>query len=438
MLSSSQAFISQNVGCRDYGEISSVYTDFALGDSRRSLRLWVVSKEGNSEAAEIAKQFVGDYIPYEQDLSSIAGNAKQVALEKNLALLAGSRNLWYIFLPPGFYVYIVDGTTGKLRQIGESRFLTLRYSDVSFLHDFHLLITSEQLRGERGLLSKVLEPSVLERRLTDVIAERYSLSGPIGLLSKNARGMVTSQNRPATMAYVSSDRGQVRKTNEDCGSVVTVSFANGQGTSRFALTGVADGVGGLAAGEIASKIAISAGMSETIYRLLRDGNVDPPAAFVSAFDRANEEIMKVSSYTGKSMASTLSIGMVKAGRVWTANAGDTRIYGIKPNSSRIQQLTMDHRLEKEGPQSHVITRSLGSHDHTPDVSDNFNMEDGDFLLSCSDGLHDLLDDSEILERTQHRQTPREICSDLTAQANSRGGKDNITIATLLWKGKLDG
>ncbi len=436
MLSTGQAYVSQSVACRDRGEISSLYSDFALGDTRRSMRVWVLSRERNPEVSEIVRQFVGEYIPYEQNFSSILGNAKQLALRQGFALLVGSKHLWYIFLPAGFYVHVVNAANGKAREIGADRLLTLRYGDVSLMQNFHFLITSERLSGDLDRLANVLGSNTSEQGRTDAVAEHYATSGPLGLLSKTVRGIGSAPYGPMTLASVTSDRGQVRQTNEDCGSIVIVGAANEQGASRFTLIGVADGVGGLAAGEIASKIAISAGSSECIYRLLKDGGSDPATTFAPAFERANEKVEKVCSYTGKSMASTLSLGIVRSGKVWTGNAGDTRIYEVKALANRIEQLTVDHRLEREGPQSHVITRSLGSHEHAPDVSGPSDLENGDLVVSCSDGLHDLLKDDEILERTQSRQTPKEICSDLTVQANSRGGKDNITVATVLWKGTL--
>lgn len=413
-----------------------MYSDFAFGDSRRSLRLWMVSKERNQAAAVLAKQTISEYLPHEQSLLPMLEDAKQYASKLAVALLVGNGRLWCFFIPPGFYFYVVEGKNGKVREVESSRLLALRYNNADLMQNFHIVITAERLRGDSGFLSRAIHSNASEQNLANAIAEQYSVSGPIGILSKTAQVFGNSRTSPLTLAYVTSNRGQVRKTNEDCGSVVAISSANGQGSSRRTLEGVADGVGGLAAGEIASRIAISVGMGETIFRLLKDQRAEPASAFHSAFESANENILKVSSYTGKSIASTLSLGIVEAGKVWTANAGDTRIYLAKPGANRIAQLTVDHRLERDGPQSHVITRSLGSRDCVPDLSGSSDVENGDYLVSCSDGLHDLVEDNDILEQTRAGRTPKEICVELTAQANSRGGKDNITVATLLWKGYL--
>lgn len=435
-LSTTQAFVSQTSYCQDRGEITTIYSEFALGDSRKSLRLWTVSRERDYSSSDVIKPFVEDYIPNEQDITSVLETAKQFSLEHNLAMFFGNRNVWYVLIPSGYYVYLVDEAKDKTREIGGDRLLVLRYGSVGLLRDVHLLITSERLGGEPRLLARMHGLISSEKELATSIAERYSVSGPLGIISRTSRSLGQATSRPLTLAHVSSDRGQVRQNNEDCGSIINVGVANDRASDRFTLTGIADGVGGLASGEIASRLAISSAMGEMTWHLIRDEGMDLSPTFSSVFDDASEKIMKVASYSGKSMASTLALAIVKGGKVWTGNAGDTRVYGIKPQEDKISQLTTDHRLQSEGPQSHVITRSLGSREHTPDVSSSFQMQEGDMLVSCSDGLHDLVGEREILESARLKRVPKDICADLTSRANSRGGKDNITVATLLWKGTL--
>jgi PPM family protein phosphatase len=426
---SGRQFSSQSVGCRGEGEVSAAYADFVFGNLRYSLRVWMLSRQRSSLGADTIKRFVGEYIPYEQDLAVVLDNWKGLAARNEASLLFGDGHVLYVLLPPRHFAYIAD-STGKIEEMGGEMLRAFRYNFALAPRNLYVVMTAERIRQPKTLLEVLEYAGASDDDPTKEVFDRLSLNGPLGVFSTKVENANLTQNGLLTLAHVSSNQGQVRQTNEDCGSVVSLSYANEQGNSRWMLGGVADGVGGLAAGEVASKVAISTGMAEIIHGLLTNGTPDPTAAAPIAFDVANDRIMKIASYTNKPLATTLSLAIMKGENVYAASVGDTRIYHVRPLENKITQLTVDHRLEQEGVRSHIITRSLGSRDHTSDVRGPYGWRAGDIVLTCSDGLHDLLSDGDILESALAGQTPKGICSGLTALANSRGGRDNITIAAV--------
>lgn len=436
-MTTDQRLVSQSAGCRDKGEILSIFSEFAFGDIQKSQRLWVVSKETGSTTKDLAKQLVEEYLPYEQGLSSVIGSLKQSSMKNDCGLLVGDRNFLYVFLPPGYFVYSLNVDKMKIREVGQGKFLSARARYRGLGQDHQIVMSTERFAIEpKRLVEALRSAGASDRKPIDEFFELTSVSGPVGILSLEGSRRCNARPKEITLAKVSSDRGQKRPINEDCGAVMSVGHNTPQTASRYVLTGVADGVGGLAAGEIASKIAISSAMSSLMTGVLNDGS-DHSNTIVGAFDSGNEKILSVAGYMNKSLASTLSVTLTAEGSLYVGYAGDTRVYQTRPQNRSILRLSVDHRLEQEGPQSHVITRSLGSRDHTPDVSGPLPLDNGDMVLTCSDGLHDLVTDAEILDAVGIEKSPREVCSSLIALANSRGGKDNITVAVMRWKGHLD-
>jgi serine/threonine protein phosphatase PrpC len=234
-------------------------------------------------------------------------------------------------------------------------------------------------------------------------------------------------------AAAASDRGRKRPSNED---------AFGFSVER-GLYLVCDGMGGAAAGEIASSLAV-----DGLLRLL-----DPPAGEeTDAADQAmpllaqeaiaatNEAIYLRSQRNEKlsGMGTTLVGLMVDVGRVWVFNVGDSRCYRLR--GSRLEQITLDHSLVEEqvrlgrmtraealrSPLRNVITRALGTQNRvTPDL---FELEPapGDLFLLCSDGLTRELTDAQIESRLIREHDLDRGCARLVDAAKKAGGHDNIT------------
>jgi len=140
------------------------------------------------------------------------------------------------------------------------------------------------------------------------------------------------------------------------------------------------------------------------------------------------------------MGTTLTMAFAVDWRVLVAHAGDSRCYLLSGDS--LHQLTHDHTvvaemvrrgtLSPEGasrhPYRHVVTNSLGGHDQGVHVEmHKLDLEAGDVVLLCSDGLTEMVPDARIATILQEEQDrPQPACERLVAEANDRGGKDNIT------------
>jgi serine/threonine protein phosphatase PrpC len=413
----------------------SLHVSFVFGDLKKTFRLWALAKERNPAATGLLKQVLTDYIPYEQGISPILGDCKQLSSTHNIGLLVSDGRLLFVFLPRGFVAYKLSSKSGKVREFGGSARLVLRSSYPHSRPGYGLIITSEPAEIEfQDVRETIMRSRSSGESTAQELMRRLPIGGPVGFLSMESSEQLGQRN--LTLAHVKSDRGQVRELNEDCGVVANVSYASEGVSSRFVMTGVADGVGGLASGEIASKIGISTGIGESMYQVMTGEGNNYSQAFGSAFDSANQKIVNIESYSKKSMGSTLSMTLVAGGVVYTASAGDTRTYLTRFRDSSVKRLTTDHRLEQEGAPSHIITRALGARDNTPEVSGPSNLQAGDVLVTCSDGLHDLVSDAEIAEASMRWGNPKLTCSKLIALANSRGGKDNITVATLTWLARI--
>ncbi len=238
----------------------------------------------------------------------------------------------------------------------------------------------------------------------------------------------------AVVHYTASaltDRGRKRASNEDAFGI-----SNERGVYV-----VCDGMGGAAAGEVASTLAVA-----EVMRLLTDrsGSAPLPTEAEQAVAAANQAIYTRSQRNQKlsGMGTTLVALLVEDCHAWILNVGDSRAYRIRSSdpNSHIEQITLDHSLVEEqirlgqmsrqealhSPLKNVITRALGTQSVvTADVFE-LETEPGDLFLLCSDGLTRELPDS-LLESILHLDLPLEsLCSRLVAAANEAGGHDNIT------------
>jgi serine/threonine protein phosphatase PrpC len=227
-----------------------------------------------------------------------------------------------------------------------------------------------------------------------------------------------------------TDVGRVRDGNEDAYLVADSVFA------------VADGMGGHLAGEIASAKAL-----EPVEQL--DGKVyaDPEEA-VEALRRAVEEANHIVSQLAddeplyRGMGTTLTAVMVEGRRLHLAHVGDSRAYLLRDGTFR--QLTDDHTLVQhlidEGqiskeeaashPQRSIITRAIGVSREVDVDSMSLDLQPGDQILLCSDGLTGVLSDEEIERALQADASEDDIIAGLIERANEGGGPDNITVVIL--------
>jgi len=228
-----------------------------------------------------------------------------------------------------------------------------------------------------------------------------------------------------------SDVGCVRKNNEDSKGV----FEGGE-PARGHLLVVADGMGGAAAGEVASGIAV-----ETVRNTYFDpaSGSRPADALRGALEAANASIHRRATEDPKlgGMGTTCTAVAVVGRDVWFGHVGDTRAYIAAAGS--LNQLTRDHSLAAELARAgneagaparakNVLTRCLGVKPEVKvDVAEEgVRLPDDSVLVLCTDGLTNLVEDGEILHVVS-MHLPDGACRRLIQLAKERGGPDNITV-----------
>lgn len=197
------------------------------------------------------------------------------------------------------------------------------------------------------------------------------------------------------------------------------------------LVAVADGMGGHAAGEVASAIAL-----ETLVDALESGK-----GIDRAFVLANQEVHEKAKDPGKQgMGTTLVAALVEDGEFMIANVGDSRGYLI--SDVGIRQITEDHSFVAEAmkrgqterqamdtPWKDALTRSIGTEPHVEvDVFGPFPVENDTALIVCSDGLYKSLDDEELRRIFVESGSARGAAQTLVAAAFENGSDDNISVA----------
>ncbi len=251
--------------------------------------------------------------------------------------------------------------------------------------------------------------------------------------------------------FAATDPGASGKNNEDNYAVSAYVVSDSDPTPSIVAV-VADGVGGHQAGEVASSIAV-----EVISQLIAESDAGHPLATLEgAFHRANQAIYSQATINPNNagMSTTAACVWILGDQLYMASMGDSRIY-LKRGDEFIQ-LSIDHTWVQEAiesgvltrdqvrshPNAHLIRRYLGSKQPAipdfrinlpPDGSNGntaanqgMNLDAGDTLLLCSDGLTDLVSDNEI-QSALERYPLEEVLDHLIKLANSRGGHDNITI-----------
>ena len=301
----------------------------------------------------------------------------------------------------------------------------------------------------KSLSKKYVFPEIIAEKLVNSIYEDFSTSIIGWKINFPYKKRIDSINSFS----INSNKGLKRKNNEDAGLASSIVYDGIYENIKFKLLMVADGAGGLKAGEVASKEAIIESYSSLIDNLLFYYNKKDNLNIVmnEAIMKANDSILALKEKIGANMASTLTIALILADNLYIAHVGDSRVYIITKyakNYPYIEQLTEDHRfvqeLVKQGkitleqakihPQRNIITRALGVNKSLQvDIYGPIKLDEEQFILVCSDGLSDLVDDKEIAYIVTKNINPEKTINELIKLSNSRGGNDNVTIALLAWK-----
>lgn len=244
-------------------------------------------------------------------------------------------------------------------------------------------------------------------------------------------------------AFGITDKGHVRPTNEDCFAV----------DEALGLCVVADGMGGHNAGEVASRMAVDALASfirktaeddeEMTWPFGYDGDLSLPAnRLKTAIRLANGSVFRAADNREdlSGMGTTLVAALIRGDRLILGSAGDSRCYLLR--GGELRQLTRDDswvsaawaegiltadEIERH-PFRNVITKAVGAKDSLEVDIHEHTLEPGDIALICSDGLHAMIHDADILRLlTPPPGSLQEAAQSLIDAANEAGGRDNVSV-----------
>ena len=243
-----------------------------------------------------------------------------------------------------------------------------------------------------------------------------------------------------------TDVGQVRTVDEDSILAADLSFGVNSESSKFLLLAVADGMGGHAKGEEASKIALNAIARAVIPDLLN--NTPFTKILEKGIQNANQDIL---DYTAKNpeasgMGTTSVCAVVKDNQIHLANVGDSRAYRV--SDDEICRVTKDHSYvqalidedeiteeqAREHPRKNEITRAVGIMPSIEVDTMKLTLDSDESLLLCCDGVIAHLSDDDIHKIIRDSPDPQTACQEIVDMANERGGSDNISLIILSSEG----
>lgn len=287
---------------------------------------------------------------------------------------------------------------------------------------------------------------------------------PMGVIDRPAMAPLSPLDvAPAPRAEVRirlfgrTDVGQVREHNEDNFIVADLTKEsrglmeadrNQRVGERGTLLGVCDGMGGAAAGEVASQLAV-----DIIYQRMALGGPpkdrdDLAARLVHSVEAAGLRIFSEAKVdrTRRGMGTTATIAALMDDHLFFGQVGDSRAYLLR--GERLVQVTRDQSLvnqlieagqltEEEAEtfeHNNIILQALGTADTVQVDLTYVLLRQGDTLLLCSDGLSGMVRNEEIREVLRTNRDPLEACKTLTDRANQAGGHDNITVVIATFEG----
>ena len=236
-------------------------------------------------------------------------------------------------------------------------------------------------------------------------------------------------------SYAITDIGRKRQLNQDF--IYLSETPIGNLPNVFI---VADGMGGHNAGDYASRYAV-----ETVVEEIGASFEKNPVKIMGrAIDKANAMIRQKAreDVSLNGMGTTMVIAICMGRYLEVANVGDSRLYGVHEN--RIEQVTQDHSLVEEmvrmggidrasarnHPDKNIITRAIGARDYIEADFFNLELQTGDMILLCSDGLTNMIEDDIIYRILTNGRSLKNRVEELVETANQNGGKDNISVIVI--------
>ena len=237
--------------------------------------------------------------------------------------------------------------------------------------------------------------------------------------------------------YMKTDTGKIRSSNQDAMFSV-------QPEPEVFCVAVCDGMGGANGGSVASELCVST-LQDQVQKAYHADMSDKSALqmLATAMYNANrviyEKAQKSEELSG--MGTTAVLALARQDRLFLAHVGDSRALLLR--NGTVTQLTHDHTIVQamvdsgqiseqqalKHPQKHIITRAVGV---LPDVEiddSEWELQQNDLVLLCSDGLSNHLDNEQIC-RAAEQLAPKDLAEELIALANENGGSDNITVIVI--------
>lgn len=238
--------------------------------------------------------------------------------------------------------------------------------------------------------------------------------------------------------FAKTDIGKAREINQDYYSIPK----SDQDLQLFIL---ADGMGGYNGGEVASSLATQAAKSyiEDNFTKVEHTKEAILILIKNAIEYSNKVVFEKSKSVPEleGMGTTLDICFIYNNKIYIGHVGDSRVYRIRgdlirkltKDHSYVQQLVEDGKITREEanhhPKKNMLTKALGCTAYVePDIRAR-NLETGDILVMCSDGLTNMVEEKEIYQKV--KENPETAPQTLVNLANNAGGYDNITVITIL-------
>ncbi len=297
------------------------------------------------------------------------------------------------------------------------------------------------------------------RVLQGTIANTFVDSGKTYVIEQQHAAQIAFPNGVHLLAASDSDAGNVRRSepNEDSTLVLQLQRVHESQATPVGVFIIADGMGGHDNGQGASRMTVniiadklvrellapplaaekSGGLTASIQPMEEDTLV---ALFKGAVEDANNILVQTNQHDKTDMGSTITGFMIVGDHAYVINVGDSRTYMLREGT--LYQLTTDHSLVGQlvaggliepddvytHPQRSQIYRSLG--DKMNVQIDDFKQQllPGDILLSCSDGLWEMVRNPQITDILNNAHDPQTACSELLDAANANGGEDNVSAA----------
>ena len=235
-------------------------------------------------------------------------------------------------------------------------------------------------------------------------------------------------------SYAITDIGRKRQLNQDF--IYLSETPIGNLPNVFI---VADGMGGHNAGDYASRYAVETVVDEIGASFEKN----PVRILGNAIEKANtlirERAQEDAAYNG--MGTTMVIATCMGKYLEVANVGDSRLYVV---NDKIEQVTLDHSLVEEmvrmggidresarnHPDKNIITRAIGARDYIETDFFSMELQAGDIVLLCSDGLTNMMEDEDIRQILKGDGSLKDRAEELVEAANRNGGKDNISVIVI--------